>query len=159
MSSGLPHTSVELISIHPTNLSISSSGFLSRPPHIVDVTQSASFRVNVTKPESTGTFSGEILIHTSLDHVLRVPVFYKTVTGGLRITPEVVRFDPVFPFGVSEVPVYVENLYREPVVIVSVKREPQDPRFFLRKVTEDRSVDYPELQPNELIQVCTGQVT
>ena len=155
MSAGLPYTSVELLSIHPTNQSSTSSS-PPNSPYIIDVGHSASFRVNVTRPESKGTFSGEILVYTSFDHLLHVPVYYKTAIGGLRSLPEDIYFKPTFPYGIAEVPLYVENLYHYPVTVMSVYREPSDARFYFRPISVDGG--YPLLKPKEIVHVSRGEV-
>ncbi len=154
VSSGMPHISIQLIGIHPTNSTPSWSMTRSpKPPHVVDVAQSASFQVNITSPKPSGKLSGEITIKTSLEAVFKIPVFYSTVQEKLKVVPKTVTFKPIFPFGMSEVGLFVENLFQKPLRVESIRREPKDPRFFIRKVVDNRETDYPELQPNELIQV------
>lgn len=152
VSSGLPHTTVELLHLHSTNQSSTSHIALPppKPPYFIDVGHSASFCVNVTRPTSKGTFSGEVLVHTSFDKVLHIPVYYKTSMGGLKVSPQFVEFEPTFPYGVSKVPLYVTNLYHHPVTVSSVRREPQDPRFTLEEQAE-----HSHLKPKETAQVCT----
>ena len=48
---------------------------------------------------------------------------------------------------------FAENLFEGPIRVESIRREPKDPRFFVR-LGDSHDVDYPELQPNELVQVC-----
>lgn len=132
LSPGLPLTTVELLSIQPTNHSSMSPPVAPpppKPPYFIDVGHSASFRVNVTRPTAKGAFSGEILIQTSFDKSLHIPVYYKTVMGGLKISPQSLIFEPTFPYGIAKVSVYATNLYQQPVSVTSVRREPEDARF------------------------------
>lgn len=126
------------------------------PPYFIDVGHSASFRVNVTRPTAKGTFSGEILVHTSFNNVLRIPVYYKTVVGGLKVSPDFIDFEPTFPYGVSRVPLYVMNMYQEPVTVKSVRREPSDDRFDFYAV-DTIDGDFPQLMPKEMTQVRKGK--
>lgn len=94
-------------------------------------------------------------METSFDKTLHVPVFYKTAIGGLKVLPEVIEFEPTFPYGMAQAPLFVENLYHQPVSIRSVQRVPEDLRFsFHARATEDGE-DYPQLKPKEVVQVCT----
>lgn len=153
MSPELPHTTVELLHLHSTNHS--STPHIAppppKPPYFIDVGHSASFRLNVTRPTTKGTFSGEVLIHTSFDKVLHIPVYYKTAIGGLKVSPQFLEFAPTFPYGLAKVPLYVTNLYHQPVTVSSVRREPEDPRFTLEDGVPGG--EQPHLKPKETAQV------
>ncbi len=152
MSPGLTSTTMELLSIHPTPRSpLALSVPPPKAPHLVEVGHSATFRVNVTKPRSGGRFSGEVLIHTSFDNTLRVPVYYKAVIGELKISPEFINFEPIFPYGVTEVPLYLENLYHQPVTVTSVQRDSGDSRFYFRAAFE--ASDSLLLKSKDVVQV------
>jgi hypothetical protein len=155
VSLGLPHTTVELVHLHSTNQS--STPHVStpppEPPYLIDVGHSASFRVTITHPTSKGAFSGEVLIHTQFDKVLHVPVYYKTAIGGLKVSPQLVEFQPTFPYGLAKVPLRVTNLYHQPVTVSSVGREPEDPRFLL-----EEGEDYLHLKPKETAQVSSTEI-
>ena len=161
MSVGLPHTTVELLSVYPSystgDGSLPSSkrphtvSKAPKPPFSIDVGHSAIFRVNVSHPKSLGTFTGEIIIHTSLEKVLHVPVYYKTTVGGFRIEPEVIEFEPVFPFNKVEVPLRMSSYYHHPVSVTSIHPESMDPRFHVDGV--DGESQYPWLKPSEPTQV------
>lgn len=119
----------------------------------MDVGESAVFRVNITKPKTKGVHTGEILVHTSFDNILHVPVYFKTAVGEIKISPKVIRFEPSFPYGVAEVPVFVENLYQQPMTVTSIWREPADPRFYFRKVEGHNG--YPQVKPKGVMQVTS----
>lgn len=157
VSVGLPRTSVELVSVYPTDPNLKSVGGRrtyskgSKPPFDMDPGYSSLFRVNVSHPESLGAFSGEILIHTSFERVLHIPVFYRTAAGGLKITPERLDFGAVFPYGTSELPVNVSNYYRNTVTITAIDAVPKDPRLYVRPAGNHNH--FPRLKPAEVTQV------
>ena len=157
VSVGLPHTTVELVSIYPTDPSSKSAGDRrmysksSRPPFDMEPGYSALFRVNVSHPQNLGAFSGEILVHTSFERVALIPVFYRTAPGGLKVTPERIDFGPVFPYSTSEVPVNVSNYYRNAVSVMAIKSVPKDSRLFVRPAGDHKH--FPRLKPAEVTQV------
>lgn len=155
VSGGLPHTTVELLSLHSTNQSSASHAAPPppKPPYFIDVGHSASFRVTVDRPMSKGAFTGEVLIHTSFDKALHIPVYYKTVIGGLKVSPEFISFEPTFPYGVAKVPLFVTNLYHQPVTVSSVRREPEDARFTIDAPEDVERGEYPRLKSKEMTQV------
>lgn len=158
VSVGLPHTTVELVSIYPTD---PSSKFdagdrrmyskSSKPPFDMEPGYSALFRVNVSHPQSLGAFSGEVLVHTSFERVVLIPVFYRTAPGGLKVIPERIDFGPVFPYGTSEVPVNIGNYYRNAVSVTAIKSVPKDSRLFVRPAGDHKH--FPRLKPAEVTQV------
>lgn len=157
VSVGLPHTTVELVSIYPTDPSSKSAGgrrmFFksSKPPFDMEPGYSALFRVNVSHPQNLGAFSGEILVHTSFERVVHIPVFYRTAPGGLKVTPERIDFGSMFPYSTSEVPVNVSNYYRNAVSVTAIKSVPKDLRLFIRPAGDHKH--FPRLKPAEVTQV------
>ena len=159
VSVGLPYTTVELVSIYPTDPNSKSAGTRraysksSKPPFDVDPGFSSLFRVNVSHPQNLGAFSGEILVHTSFERVLHIPVFYRTAAGGLQVTPERINFGSVFPYSMSEVPVNVSNYYRNVVTVMAIRSVPNDSRLSIRPSGNHKL--FPRLKPAEVTQVST----
>ena len=157
VSVNLPHTTVELVSIYPSDPSLKAGGSRkvysrsSQPPFDMEPGYSALFRVNVSRPQSLGTFSGEVLVHTSYERVLHIPVFYRTAVGGVKIAPEIVDFGTVFPYSTSEVPLNVSNYYRTAVSVTAVQSVPKDARLYVRPAGNNKY--FPRLKPTDTIQV------
>lgn len=84
-------------------------------------------------------------------------MYYKTVMGGLKASPQFINFEPTFPYGVAKVPLYVTNLYHQPVTISSVRREPEDSRFTI-DTPEDERGEYPLLKSKEKTQVSANRI-
>ena len=123
----------------------------SKPPFDMEPGYSALFRVNVSQPQNLGAFSGEILVHTSFERVVLIPVFYRTAPGGLKVTPERIDFGPVFPYSTSEVPVNISNYYRNAVTVTEIKSVPRDLRLFVQPAGNHKY--FPRLKPAETTQV------
>ena len=123
----------------------------SKPPFDMDPGYSALFRVNVSRPQSLGTFSGEILVHTSFERVLHIPVFYRTAVGGVKVAPDILDFGTVFPYGTSELPLNISNYYRTAVTVTAWQSDPKDLRLYVRPAGNNKY--FPRLKPAETIQV------
>ena len=67
------------------------------------------------------------------------------------MTPEKIDFGPVFPYSTSEVPVKINNYYRNAVTITAIKAVPNDLRLFVRPAGDHKH--YPRLKPAETTQV------
>ncbi len=155
MSIGLPFTSIQLMGIHPTNSTPNAkhTPTPSTPPYTLHPDHSAVFVVTVTTPETIGTYSGEILIATSFDKILHVPVYFKTAESRLKISPEVIDVKGIFPSLRSKVALSVRNLYHQAVDVTSVNSDPNEPWVYF-----EESVDgLPRLKPMEKVEVMSLQ--
>ena len=90
-----------------------------------------------------------------------MPVYYKTLIGGLSAYPEVIHFEPSFPFATSEVVLSVSNQYQQPVSVKLIKPLPPDTRFYVSPAAagggeeeEEDGSRYPQLGPNHQTEVC-----
>ena len=157
LSIGLPDTEVELVAIYPSDPAIDTDGTRkaysksSKAPFVMDPGYSALFRVNVSHPQGLGAFSGEIVVHTSFERVLHIPVYYRTTAGGVKLTPERIEFGAVFPYGTSEVSVNVSNYYRNVVTVTAVQAVSRDPRVYVRPAGNHKI--FPRLKASETTQV------
>lgn len=57
----------------------------------------ATFRLNISYPNKLGSYLGHVMVHTSFDRQLHIPVQYKTAMGTLHLIPDKITFEPTFP--------------------------------------------------------------
>jgi hypothetical protein len=159
VSDSIPFTSVELLQIKPANMSVEGAEDRvqiigkkqgAKGPFYVEPDMVALFRVNITSPKKLGTFTGELQIHTSFDRVLRVPVYYKTAVGSVKIIPERNIFSPIFPYGLQKLPLRARSYYPQILDIREVQSDPPDERFYF--ITE-RTPTIPHLKPQALTEL------
>ena len=151
MSANLPFTSVQLTSIHPTNATPHTppSPAHSTPPYTLEPEHSAQFTVTVTNPNTISTYSGEIIVNTSFDKVLHVPVYFKTAESRLKVSPGAISFKGIFPYLRAKVGLNARNLYHQAVDVTAVNSDLDDPRVYF-----EESVDgLPRLRPTEKVEV------
>ena len=157
VSIGLPDTEVELVAIYPSDPAVKTDGARqtytksSKAPFVMDPGYSALFRVNISHPQGLGAFSGEIVVHSSFERVLHIPVYYRTTAGGVKLTPDRIEFGSVFPYGLSEISVNVSNYYRNVVTVTAVQSVPSDSRLYLRPAGNHKA--FPRLKSSETTQV------
>ena len=152
VSPELPCTTVRLFSIFPSNSSPPSAKQKKKTlPYALEPGYSAQFNATVTHPNTIGKYSGEITVHTSFDKTVRVPVYFRIAESRLKVLPEVIKFEASFPYTVSKVPLYVKNLYHQPLRVTSVTSDLNDPRFYVEEV-DGRDGDI-RLKPAEKAEV------
>ncbi len=152
VSSSLPFTSIQLSAVHPTNSTPHTKHTTAHttPPHTLHPNHSAVFTVTVTAPETIGTYSGEILVTTSFNKTLHVPVYFKTAESRLKVSPKAIAIKGVFPGLKLKVALSVRNLYRQAIEVTSVNSDPREPLVYF-----EESVDgLPRLKPMEKVEVC-----
>jgi hypothetical protein len=161
VSDSIPFTSVELLYIKPANMRVEGSEDKvqvigkkqgAKGPFYVEPDMVAEFRVNITGPKKLGTFTGELLIHTSFDRILRVPVYYKTAVGSVKIVPDQNVFPPTFPYAIQKLALLAKSYYPQTLDIREVRVDPPDNRFYF--ITE-RTPNIPNLKPQALTELGT----
>ena len=149
MSANLPFTSVQLSSVHPTTNGTPHPPAHSTPPHTLEPEHSAQFTVTVSNPNTISTYSGEVIVSTSFDKVLHVPVYFKTAESRLKVSPGAISFKGIFPYLRARVGLSARNLFHKAVDVTSVNSDLDDPRVYF-----EESVDgLPRLRPTEKVEV------
>lgn len=130
----MPFTTVHLLSIFPTN-SVPPTPKQERlpPPFVLEAGFSALFNVTIKFPNTIGKYGGEIVLHTSFNKSLHVPIYYRVTESRLKFIPDLIEFEPCFPYTVSRVPLQVKNLYHQSLSMTAVSLDLDDPRFYFDK--------------------------
>ncbi|XP_064384147.1 transmembrane protein 131-like [Halichondria panicea] len=149
VSANLPFTSVQLSYVHPTTNGTPHPPAHSTPPHTLEPEHSAQFTVTVSNPNTISTYSGEVIVSTSFDKVLHIPVYFKTAESRLKVSPRAISFKGIFPYLRARVGLSARNLFHKAVDVTSVNSDLDDPRVYF-----EESVDgLPRLRPTEKVEI------